>query len=618
MNATLRLSTFNFPKANHRYRTCRTPRTAFSLAAIMKLAGISPLCLMVVLHCLTSSAGTLTLDIRPVVATQPLLVDSLRYRNAHSEAFSVTRLSTILGGFALERRDGTFIGLTNQYGWIDATRRRTTFTLTNLPPGQYRSLRFHVGPDPVANKSDPARRPANHPLNPNLNGLHWNWQGGYIFLALEGQFRDRTNQLHGYSFHFAKDANRTRIDLAGKWDLRHHARALIDLDLAALLNAPRPISFTKDGHSTHSNQDDPLTAAIKGNLPGAFRLRRIESIGPQRTRPSPSPPLYLPKKITPYPFRISARFPIPSLPADNPLLVERVALGRRLFHDPRLSRDHTVTCASCHLDKAALTDPRRYSIGVDGRTGTRNAMPIFNLAWKSEFFWDGRAPSLRAQALMPIQDHLEMDESLTNVIRKLAADADYPAQFAKAFQPADITPEKIGLAIENFVLTLTSFDSRFDRAMRGAAKFSEQEKRGFELFMTEYEPRTGRQGADCFHCHGGALFTDHQFHNNGLPIRNADTGREKVTRDPHDRARFSTPSLHNIALTAPYMHDGRFETLEEVIDHYTTGIQRTQTLDPNLAKHPTGGIPLKPEDKRALIAFLRTLTDEKFQPSGNR
>ena len=196
---------------------------------------------------------------------------------------------------------------------------------------------------------------------------------------------------------------------------------------------------------------------------------------------------------------------------------------------------------------------------------------------------------------MPIQDHLEMDESLTNVIRKLAADADYPAQFAKAFQPADITPEKIGLAIENFVLTLTSFDSRFDRAMRGAAKFSEQEKRGFELFMTEYEPRTGRQGADCFHCHGGALFTDHQFHNNGLPIRNADTGREKVTRDPHDRARFSTPSLRNIAITGPYFHDGGVASLEFAV-RKMAWMQLGQQLDTDTT--------------HAIVAFLNALTDK--------
>lgn len=564
----------------------------------------------------TAAARSLGVTVRPCVDTAPLLLDSLRYRNGAGETFSISRLGTLLGGFALEKTDGTFVELPDQFAWLDAAKRRTSFVLTNIPTGEYRSFRFHVGLDPATNKSDPAARPADHPLNPNLNGLHWSWQGEYIFLALEGRFRQSDGGLTGYSYHFAEDRNRTRVDLAGDWDLRLDVGAVIDLDVAALLNAPRTISFARDGNSTHSHEEDPLPTALKANLPGAFRLRQITGNGPSRLKNPRQPPRFLPAKFTAYPFSISARFPIPQLPPDNPLLVERVALGRRLFHEERFSRDNTVACASCHLIEAALTDPRRYSVGVDGRTGGRNAMPLFNLAWKNAFFWDGRAPSLRAQALMPIQDHLEMDESLTNVVRKLSADAKYPDRFAKAFGPGPITPEKIGLAVENFVLTLTSFDSKFDRAMQGKARLTESEKRGFELFMTEYEPRTGRYGADCFHCHGGAMFTDHQFHNNGLPPRHDDSGREKVTGDPRDRHRFATPSLRNVALTAPYMHDGRFATLEEVVTHYASGVQRSETLDANLAKHPGGGIPLKPEDQRALVAFLKTLTDPQYLTGG--
>ena len=241
-------------------------------------------------------------------------------------------------------------------------------------------------------------------------------------------------------------------------------------------------------------------------------------------------------------------------------------------------------------------------------------MPLFNLAWKSSFFWDGRAPSLRAQALMPIQDHAEMDESLTNVVAKLAALPAYPKLFAAAFDSPEITSEKIGLAVEQFLLTLTSCESKFDRAFRGEDKLTAREQRGFELFMTEYEPRTGHYGADCFHCHGGALFTDHQFHNNGLDAANpADPGRFKVTGRESDRLKFSTPSLRNVELTAPYMHDGRFQTLEEVVDHYSEHVQRSATLDPNLAKHPDGGLHLSADDKLALVAFLKTLTDEKYR-----
>jgi cytochrome c peroxidase len=276
-------------------------------------------------------------------------------------------------------------------------------------------------------------------------------------------------------------------------------------------------------------------------------------------------------------------------------------------------------------------------VGVGGRTGTRQAMPLFNIAWKSSFFWDGRAPSLRAQALLPIQDHREMDESLTNVVVKLQSgrpgiaggkgskgaeeswvpavpvSSPYPALFAAAFASSEITSERIGLALENFLLTLTSFDSKFDRAMRGGpVTLTDQEQRGFELFFTEYDPRRGQFGADCFHCHGGANFSKHGFANNGLDPAFTDPGRYAVTGRESDRGKFSVPSLRNVAVTPPYMHDGRFATLEEVVEHYSSGVRRSATLDPNLAKHPEGGLHLPAGDRAALVAFLKTLTDERY------
>jgi cytochrome c peroxidase len=239
-------------------------------------------------------------------------------------------------------------------------------------------------------------------------------------------------------------------------------------------------------------------------------------------------------------------------------------------------------------------------------------MPLFNLAWRNSFFWDGRAPSLRKQALMPIQDHAEMDENLTNVCARLTANADYTNAFRAAFDPPEITPEKIGLAIEQFLLTLTSFDSKFDRVLRGAEQFTDPEKRGFQLFSTEYDPRRGQFGADCFHCHGGALFQSQTFANNGLDSEFSDVGRAKITSNKSDEGKFAVPSLRNVALTGPYMHDGRFKTLEEAIDHYCKGVKRSATLDPNLAKHPDGGVPLSKSDQQALVAFLSTLTDSRF------
>ena len=598
---------------------------------------------------LLPTAAPLEVGVRLVFNGEPVQPDSLHYQTSAGETFSLTRISYLLSGFALQRSDGSWLELTNAVAWMDGAKDRTSIRLDGIPGEVFRALRFHLGPEAAANHADIAKFPADHPLNPNLNGLHWSWQGGFIFLALEGRWRAAGGALDGWSYHFARDTNRTAINLSTPLNLTRDTKLELDFDLATLLNAPRPLSFSKDGSSTHSRAGDPIARALAANLPGAFHVHRISTGGADglasraegdvdgsRVRP-PHPPLYLPIKFTPYHFEMSATFPLPDLPRDNPLIEERVALGEQLFHETALAKDGLLACASCHDSKHAFTDPRRYSIGGRAQAGTRNAMPLFNLAWKSSFFWDGRAPSLRAQALMPIQDHTEMDESLPNVVAKLAATgraggpllparpngnaegpgltrpaSDYPTLFTAAFGSPEITPEKIGLALESFVLTLTSFDSKFDRTLKGEAQLSKDEKRGFELFMTEFDPRREQYGADCFHCHGGPLFQSQTFANNGLDAVFPDPGRAKVTGQSTDEGKFSTPSLRNVALTAPYMHDGRFVSLEEVVEHYTTGMQRSATLDPNLAKHPDGGIRLSKADKSALVAFLRTLTDEKY------
>ncbi len=557
-----------------------------------------------------ATGAVLEIATRHTFNGDPLLLDSLRYQNSAGETLSFTRVSYLLSGFALEREDGTWVEMPEHFAWVDAAKRRTSFRIDGVPEGKYRAVRFHIGPDATANASDPAKLAADHPLNANLNGLHWSWQGGYIFLAIEGHFRTGAAELKGYAHHLARDPNRARISLAAPLDLTHDAALLLDFDLGTLLNAPRPLSFEKDGTATHSRDGDSVAAALVANLTGAFRVVQVLSSTPAISRPSPVKPLYLPAKFTPYRFTMSGTFPIPELPRDNPLTEERVALGKALFNETALSRDGTLSCASCHVANFAFTDARRFSIGVGGLKGTRNSMPLTNLAWKTSFFWDGRAPSLRAQALMPIEDHSEMNETLDHVNAKLAATKTYPPLFTAAFGSPEITPEKLGLAIEQFLLTLTSFNAKFDHALRGTATLSEDERRGFELFMTEFDPRTGQRGADCFHCHGGPLFSDHQFHNNGLIPNDDDTGRHRITKLESDRNKFATPSLRNIARTAPYMHDGRFAALEEVVAHYSTGVKRTATLDPNLAKHPDGGLQLSADDQRALVAFLKTLTDE--------
>jgi cytochrome c peroxidase len=375
------------------------------------------------------------------------------------------------------------------------------------------------------------------------------------------------------------------------------------------------IDIQRDGNSTHSRPGDPIAAKMKANLASVFSVRSVKADTFQELTAAAQPAPRV-AGTKPYHLEISQRLPKASLPADNPLTVEGVELGRRLFHDPRLSINNSQSCASCHDRTFAFSDARRVSLGAEGQFGRRQSMPLQNLAWAREFFWDGRVKTLREQALLPIEDPTEMNEKLDRVIAKLEADAEYPALFAAAFGKvaggSAITPDRLGLAMEQFLLTLVSQDSRFDRAARKVETLTEQEKLGLQLFITEHDPRMGLRGADCFHCHGGNLFTTHQFANNGLAPSANDPGRMEATGLQIDRDMFKIPSLRNVAVTAPYMHDGRFQTLEEVIDHYDHGIHRSPTLDPNIAKHPPQGLGLTAAEKAALVAFLKTLTDDAF------
>lgn len=582
-----------------------------------------------------AGGATLEIQVHVTVNGTPVQPASLRYQTSAGETFSITRVSYLVSDFALQRIDGSWLEMSNSIAWLDFEANRNSIWLEQIPAGEFCSVRFLVGLNTNLNHADISKFPASHPLNPNLNGLHWNWQGGFIFLALEGLWRNASGELDGWAYHLARDTNATCITLAAPLVVTNQTKLELDFDLATLLTAPRPLSFGKDGSSTHSRDSDPISAALVKNLASAFSVYRISNLTDDRIAAVHPKPLYLPEKFTPYEFKMSATFPVPDLPRDNPLTVERVALGKTLFFDKQLSINNAQSCADCHLPDKAFSDGRRTARGAEGEFGTRNAMPLFNLAWKKDFFWDGRAKSLREQVLQPIQNPIEMHETLTNLAAKLrgsrrkeaqtekseigmslltsaGTNADYSALFTAAFGSPEITAEKISLALENYLLTLTTFDAKFDRVLRGEEKFTAEEQRGFELFSTEYDPRRGQYGADCFHCHGGALFQSQSFANNGLNAEFADSGRAKVTGKASDRGKFAVPSLRNIALTAPYMHDGRFRTLEDVIEHYSTGVVRSATLDPNLAKHPGGGVPLSADDKRALVAFLKTLTDVQF------
>ena len=316
---------------------------------------------------------------------------------------------------------------------------------------------------------------------------------------------------------------------------------------------------------------------------------------------------------TPYELELPDGFPRPKASSDYPLTRERVLLGRTLFYEGALSRNGRVSCATCHVRRHALTDRRPVSKGIDGQEVPRNSMPLFNVGVKPHFFWDGRAATLREQVLMPIQDPKEMDETLDNAVRKLSRSKMYRTMFDEAYGDPEITEERLAVALEQFVATRISHESKFDQSERGEFELTAQEERGRQLFM---KPR-GKNGAGkisgvgCASCHSGPLLTDHEFRNNGLAPANDDLGREAVTGKPEDRHRFATPSLRNVALTHPYMHDGRFETLEEVIEHYDSGVRPSPTTDPLLTDEGAG-LGLSDDDKAALVAFLKTLSDPKY------
>jgi cytochrome c peroxidase len=316
------------------------------------------------------------------------------------------------------------------------------------------------------------------------------------------------------------------------------------------------------------------------------------------------------------------KYGMPALPTDNPLTEEGVYLGRMLFYDPVLSIDSSISCASCHSQEYAFTDPKPYSTGVFGLTTNRNAQPLFNLAYSRVFFWDGRQKTLRELVLEPIQAHNEMAMTLPYLRKRLSSIPRYRDAFRKAFNSEpDIF--NMTLAMEQFLLTIVSKDSRFTQMWPGNFNIlTQEEKTGLQLFngLVDEDPVTGalRGGADCFHCHGSVFAQANNpnfggIANNGLDAVITDKGLGGISGKSTDIGTFKTPSLLNIGLTAPYMHDGRFATLDEVIDHYSDDINfNSPNLNPQIKVHGPKQRLLTPQEKAALKAFLLTMTDTVF------
>jgi cytochrome c peroxidase len=305
---------------------------------------------------------------------------------------------------------------------------------------------------------------------------------------------------------------------------------------------------------------------------------------------------------------VPSNFPEPVYGAEkNPPTREAFELGRSLFYDPRLSRTGEVSCGSCHQQFAAFSHAgHQLSHGVNDRLGARNSPALQNLRWKPNFFWDGGPSNLETLPLAPITNPVEMDETLDNVLRKLNADANYQLRFKQVFGGSGpIDSYQFLRALAQFTAALTSSNSRYDKHARqeSGGSLTDSEMRGLTVVRQK-----------CGSCHAGELFTDESFRNNGLDRRfPLDSGRAHITGGQRDAGRFKVPSLRNVALTGPYMHDGRFTTLEDVLDHYDHGMVESATLDPQLRRPGLQpGIALTAQDRRDLLAFLHTLTDGEF------
>lgn len=284
----------------------------------------------------------------------------------------------------------------------------------------------------------------------------------------------------------------------------------------------------------------------------------------------------------------------------NPLSEAKVQLGRALFYDPILSQDSTISCESCHSQYTAFAHvDHSLSHGIDNRIGTRNAPALMNLAWGKSFMWDGAINHLDMQALAPISNPDEMGEKIAHVVDKLQHSNIYPELYYKAYGDSLITGEQTLKAISQFLLTMVSANAKYDSVLRKESSFTAQEANGYKLFQQ-----------NCVSCHTEPLFTNQEFASNGLQVDSAlnDLGRYNVTGDATDSFLFKVPTLRNIQFSNPYMHDGRFKRLHDVLKHYTTGIVHSK----HLSKQLTKPIVLSASDRVDLVAFLLTLTDKTF------
>lgn len=308
---------------------------------------------------------------------------------------------------------------------------------------------------------------------------------------------------------------------------------------------------------------------------------------------------------TSYEFVVPSNFPQPVYRFENNQVTrDGFELGHKLFYEDALSIDNSVNCGTCHQPFAAFANlDHSVSHGVNDCFGTRNAPPLFNLAWQEGFMWDGGVHHIEVSGLNALINPCEMGNDLNNIVQVLSRKTPYPELFRKAFGTPEINSQRLFKALTQFTGMMVSANSRYDKYVRKEAggNFSGDELAGYVLFKEK-----------CGQCHAEPLFTDKSYRSNGLDEVSSDRGRDSITQTGSDRGKFRVPSLRNIELTRPYMHDGRFYTLEDVLEHYNSGVKDHENLDPDLKKNGTRGIPLSRTQQQQIISFLKTLTDHEF------
>lgn len=528
----------------------------------------------------TTATGELSFSFAHVVGlTGPVVIGpDTPYTNVAGNRYGVMRLQYFVSDIVLERQGADPVQL-DEIHYVDLAEPATLryVPATPIPPGIYTGVSFVFGIPKAKNISNAFVQPPQSLMEwPAMMG------GGYHYMKLEGRFIDRQEQIANFKLHTGMlmgmdySVPVALEDLAldvGEADLEVE----IVMDIEEWLRDPNVYDFNDYMPGMMGNAQAQRSAQQNG-----WNVFALGYVGP----PEQHPPAVEP---TPFVIELPANVPIPMIvPADNPTTVEGVALGRRLYYDTRLDGIGDRACATCHLQEKSFTSNR-----------TEGILAHINLAFADAFLWDGKVQGTLEDVM-----RFEVEEFFEADMSRLAADPAYPEMFTRAFGPGPLTTRKAAYALAQFQRTLVSFDSKLDRYLRGEVTLTDAEQRGAMVFYSE----TG----DCFHCHGTVLFTDNRFHNNALDAEPARKGLADVTGDPADVGKFKTPTLRNIALTAPYMHDDRYATLEEVIDFYSEGLEYSPTADSLMKNVAEGGVRLTPEQKADLLAFMHTLTDTSF------